>query len=92
MSRVHKLNTWPSQYRAIISGKKRFEFRKNDRDFAVGDTLVLIEWDPTPRERTGIPVGATGRTCQREVTYILHGGSFGCSPGYVVMSLSGDES
>lgn len=44
--RTHKLKTWVSFFQAVKNGTKRFEFRVNDRDFAVGDVLVLQEWDP----------------------------------------------
>ena len=29
---------------AVVEGKKKAEFRKNDRDFKVGDMLILKEW------------------------------------------------
>lgn len=43
---VHTLKTWPEYFEAIWSGKKNFEIRKADRDFKVGDCLILLEYDP----------------------------------------------
>lgn len=66
----HKLKIWPEYFGPVISGEKTFEVRKNDRDFKIGDTLVLEEyvvdyiW-----ERSYY----TGRTVKVEVTYILDG-------------------
>lgn len=58
--------------------------RKDDRGFAVGDTLVLQEWTPG-RQMPLLNLGAyTGRELQRRVTYILRE-SPGLQPGYVVM-------
>ena len=61
---THRLKTWPCYFEEVISGRKSFEVRKNDRDFRTGDLLELVEWDPY----TG---SFTGRQCQREITYIL---------------------
>jgi hypothetical protein len=44
--RTHRLKTWPVEFQQIVDGKKTFEFRRNDRDFRVGDNLLLIEFDP----------------------------------------------
>lgn len=41
----HELKTWPRYFAAVASGYKRFEIRKADRPYAVGDTLVLREYD-----------------------------------------------
>ena len=41
---IHELKIWPQYFDAIASGIKTFEVRKDDRGFAVGDTLVLKEW------------------------------------------------
>ncbi len=42
--KVHELKTWPESFRAVRAGAKTHEVRKNDRDFRVGDVLVLWEW------------------------------------------------
>ena len=46
----HTLKTWPKPFEAVWEDKKRFEFRQNDRDFKVGDRLVLREWVPIHEE------------------------------------------
>ena len=63
---VHELKTWPEYFQAIKSGIKTFEFRKNDRDYKVGDILYLTEFCPEERLYTG------DRTIV-QVTYILEG-------------------
>jgi hypothetical protein len=42
--KVHDLKIHPIYYSAIIRGDKIFEIRKNDRDFAVGDEIILHEF------------------------------------------------
>jgi hypothetical protein len=41
----HKLKTWPPFFKDVLLRKKRFELRKNDRDFRVGDEVILVEYD-----------------------------------------------
>lgn len=55
---THRLKSWPSSFRHILTGRKRFEIRKDDRDprFQAGDLVELREFDPT-----SIEVGYTGR-------------------------------
>lgn len=62
--KTHRLKCWPEFFEAILTGKKRFEARKNDRDFRVGDRLLLMEWDPRSRY--------TDRSCIVEITGINH--------------------
>lgn len=77
---THELKTWPKMYRDVVNQDKKFEVRKNDRDFKVGDTLSLLEYDPIEREFTG----AEHRVF---VEYLLEGGEFGIDEGHVVMGI-----
>lgn len=77
---THKLKTWREFFVLVLSGVKKFEVRLNDRDYRVGDELLLQEWDPKANEYTG-------RNLSRVVTYILEGGQFGIEPEYVVLGI-----
>ena len=78
---THELKTWPGFFGAVMSGDKRFEVRKADRPFKVGDRLCLREWDPQAETYTGAVLMVS-------VTFILSGGQFGIEPGYVVMGIA----
>lgn len=41
----HDLKVLPDYYADIVCGKKRFELRVNDRDYKLGDTVCLREWN-----------------------------------------------
>lgn len=78
---VHNLKTWPEYYSAVLKGSKKFEVRKRDRNFKVGDILLLDEYDNTTGDYTG-------RQTSVQVTYILPGGQFGIDSGYCVMGIN----
>lgn len=91
---THDLKTWPEYFEPLQQGLKTFEFRKDDRPYAVGDVLILREWykelyedaladGSTPEEATEFAY--SGRHCERRVTYIARGGLI--PAGYVVMSV-----
>ncbi len=85
--RTHRLKCWPEPFQAMVDGRKRFEFRKDDRGFCVGDELLLREWDPAPfNDASYGAVGYTRRELRGEVTYVLRG--FGVPDGYDVMGIS----
>ena len=42
----HDLKCHPDYFEALRDGTKTFECRYNDRDFEVGDELLLREYDP----------------------------------------------
>jgi hypothetical protein len=37
----------------MMEGKKPWDIRRNDRNYLVGDILVLREWNPDTKEYTG---------------------------------------
>lgn len=67
---VHELKTWPDYFEAVTRGAKTFEVRVNDRDFELGDFLVLREWDPHDCDHPGGGPGYTGRVAQVRVNYL----------------------
>ena len=82
---IHNLKTWPEFFDAVRIGIKKFELRKDDRNFCVGDLLLLQEYDPG----TGRYVSEEGEhainTVVVSVTYILRG--FGIPEDHCVMSI-----
>lgn len=58
--RTHKLKCWESVFLQVRARRKRAEFRRNDRDFAVGDLVVLLRWRPGARDGMGSYVEANG--------------------------------
>ena len=51
--RVIELKTWKEFFKPIEDGVKSWEIRNNDRNFQVGDILVLWEFDKGTLEYTG---------------------------------------
>ena len=76
---IHKLKILPLYFEAVALREKTFEIRVNDRDYHVGDTLLLKEWENDDY---------TGREISRYVNYIYYGdGTFGIPEGVVIMNL-----
>lgn len=78
MRKIIDLKIVQPHFDDVASGRKKAELRKDDRDFAVGDMLILREWTGT--EYTGRSVGAI-------VTHILKNCGFGLAEGYVILSI-----
>ena len=79
--RTHELKIWPACFRAVEDGQKPFDVREHDRDYDVGDALILREYDPDTEQYTG-------RSATRWVSYLLHGGLFGVQDGWCVIGFS----
>lgn len=79
MSTTHYLKCWPKYFAELRSGRKPFELRKNDREFEIGDRLVLEEWDEHTKEYTGAAL--TGR-----IDYMTDA-PFALRRGYVALGL-----
>lgn len=75
---IHALKQLPEYFADVLSGKKSFEVRKNDRPYKEGDLLALNEYDPKN--------GYTGRSCLVYIDYILNDSEY-CKDGFVVMAI-----
>lgn len=74
---THKLKTLPKYFQNTIEGKKPFEVRLNDRDYKVGDTVVLEEWENGKY---------SGREIGGKIDYILND-FIGLKDGYIAFTL-----
>lgn len=81
----HVLKCWPDFFQAVKRGDKPFELRINDRDYQVGDTLVLQEYNPTDDAYSGDELW-------RLVTYMIKGPvRWGLAAGSVIMALGNEQ-
>lgn len=79
---VHELKTHPSVFEDVLYERKTFEYRFNDRNYMVGDTLKLMCYDPGTQSYV-----RKYPALFFKVTYIIHGGNFGIPEGYCIMSI-----
>lgn len=61
---IHELKILPHFFNDVISGKKTFEIRKNDRPFHEGDLLALNEFNAETK-------CYTGNSCLVYIDYIM---------------------
>ena len=73
----HNLKIFPQYFEAIKCGEKTFEVRKKDRNYQVGDYLILKEWDG---------MTCSGREITAKVTYILDDPLY-CKSNMVIMAI-----
>lgn len=65
----HELKTWPEYFQPAWAGVKPFEIRRNDRNFALHDEIVLQEYDPKEDDYTGREIAGF-------ITYLIVGNGF----------------
>jgi ASC-1-like (ASCH) protein len=81
----HSVKIIPAYFDAVKNGLKTFEIRKLDRDYKIGDTLILSEWQPET-----LSVGSyTGRRAYATILYILTHDLFpdGIKDGYGILGI-----
>lgn len=69
---THDLKSWPESFRATLTGRKRFEVRKDDRSprFEPGDVVRLREFDPFDDDGDAPSMRAPGYTGRELVGFI----------------------
>lgn len=75
----HELKIHPRYLDDVISGRKTFEIRRDDRGYQIGDTLVLKGWDG---------ISYSGKAVRAQVTYMIDDRFTGLMPGYAVMGIA----
>ena len=75
---THTLKIDPIYFQPVLDRKKTFEVRFNDRNYQVGDAVVLQEYDRKTDQYTGRSLSAT-------ITYVT---SHNQLPHFVVFSIS----
>lgn len=76
--KIHKIKIRPDFFADVCSDLKNFEIRENDRNYQVGDKLVLCEYDSDVREYTG-------RVAERKIIYIT---DYAQKDNFIVMSIA----
>lgn len=73
---IHEIKILPDYFDAAICGAKRFELRKNDRNYKSGDIVIMCEWDGD---------SYTGNEIEVAITYVLKDcPEYGLEKGYCV--------
>lgn len=80
---THCLKTWPDYFKDVKEGRKSFELRRADREFEVGDTVILQEYDPDKSRYSG-------KELHKRIIYIL-GDFAGLNAGYCIFQLEDIE-
>lgn len=93
--KTHYVKTLDRYFTDVITDRKRFEVRLNDRDYQVGDLLRQHRYGADGLGRVGYLNGSCLAPSQKEaewvehqISYILSGGQFGLEDGFIVMQLS----
>lgn len=75
---THDVKELPEYFQMVKSGNKKFELRRDDRNYSVGDEIHLEEWTPEG--------GYTGRDIVKDITYVLKNcPEYGLMKGYCIV-------
>mgnify|MGYP000122885120 FL=1 len=81
---THALKTWPEFYEQVEKGLKSFELRKNDRNYKLGDDLILQEYNPEKKEYTG-------KEWKGTISYVFDNEAFGLKKGFILLGIKEKE-
>lgn len=76
---IHSVKVNPEYFDDLLMQEKRFEVRKNDRNYKEGDYIALNEWVEENKKYTG-------RALLFKITYILEDKQY-CKENYAILGL-----
>ncbi|QYC51754.1 putative activating signal cointegrator protein [Proteus phage vB_PmiS_PM-CJR] len=53
MKKMHRIKIYPLYFRQVCSGMKKAELRINDRNYQIGELVIMKEYDPDTKSYTG---------------------------------------
>ena len=83
INRYHELKTIQPFFNQVVKGEKHFELRKHDRDYQVGDFLLLVEYGE------GIMFPTVPQSFLVKITSMVSS-EFGLKDGYCALSIETD--
>lgn len=78
---IHELKTVQPYFDEVVAGLKKFEYRRNDRDFKKDDILILREYNKESDQYSGNMIKVV-------VKYVLTGEKFPDLGDYCIMSIN----
>lgn len=75
--KIHEIKIAAMCYEDVVSGKKSFELRKNDRGYKQGDKLIMLEFKDGKH---------TGRIVNADIVYMLEDYT-GLAEGYCILGI-----
>lgn len=76
-----RLKIWPQSFEDVCKGLMSYQMRRNDRNYQVGDQLILCEFEPHKGEYTEREVHCT-------VIHITPGGRQGLLGAHCILGIS----
>ncbi len=76
----HVVKSHPDSFAAVLRGDKKHEVRRADRDYKVGDRLLISEWLQQSQEFTGF-------TYEAMISFITPPGVWGLPSDICVLSI-----
>lgn len=77
--KIHELKCWSPWFEQVTHETKKFEVRKDDREFEIGDVLHLRLYDPKTKKYQGCECLVFVQVVWRNIV--------GLEKGYCIMSI-----
>lgn len=75
---VHNVKSWTYLFDALLNGNKHHDIRVMDRDYKVGDLMLMQEYDWGAKQYTG-------RETVRQISYITSAKHEACAFSHAVL-------